>query len=143
MSILCQRLRAVVGTLVAVRDDDEKHPKEAAWAGKIISLIIGPDGFNRLVKFAVDCDFAVACNRMIRMQDKPSADVALSVTEVTECLEICHVLFKEGRAFNLEDNHTYTGHMLRSFLQPNGSVCQGGAAASSQRGAQALVGPNM
>ena len=137
MSILCSRLRAVVGTLKETHDDpDGKHPKEAAWAGKLISLIRGPDGFNKLVKFAVDCDFAVACNRMIRMQDKPSADIALGVTEVTECLEICYVLFEEGRAFDLEDSHTYTGHLLRSFLQPEDS-------ASSQvgvaRGAHALA----
>ena len=134
MAIFCSRLRAVVGTLKDTLDDaDGKHPKEAAWAEKLIGLIRGPDGFNKLVKFAVDCDFAVACNRMIRMQDKPSADIALSVTEVTECLEMCYVLFEEGRAFELQGNHTYTGHLLRSFLLPN--------AASSQcrRGARVLA----
>ena len=136
MSILCQRFRAVVGTLVALRDDDERHPKEAAWASKLIDLISGPDGFNRLAKFAVDCDFAVACNRMIRMQDKSSADIALSVTEVTECLEICYVLFDEGRAFDLEDNHTYTGHLLRSFLRPTDVTAS--SQASNQRGTKAL-----
>ena len=140
MSICCSRLRAVVGTLKETLDDtDGKHPKEAAWADKLIALIRGPDGFNKLVKFGVDCDFAVTCNRMIRMQDKPSADIALAVTEVTECLEICYVLFEEGRAFDLEDNHTYTGHLLRSFLLPNNSASsQGGVTASSQRGAKAL-----
>ena len=84
----------------------ERHPKEAACASKLLGLISGPYGFNRSVKFAVECDFAVACNRMIRMQDKPSADIALNVTEVTECLEICYVLFDEGHAFDFEDNHT-------------------------------------
>ena len=62
-------------------------------------------------------------------------------------MEICYVLFEEERAFNLEDNHSYTGHLLRSFLLPNDAASsQGGdsassrcgASASSQRGAKAL-----
>ena len=130
----------MVGTLKETMDDpDARHAKEAAWAEKLVALVRGREGFSKLVKFGVDCDFAVTCNRMIRMQDKPSADVALSVAEVTECLEICYVLFEEERAFDLVDNHTYTGHLLRSFLLPNSASSQaGGSAASSQRGAKAL-----
>ena len=135
MSILYMRLRAVVGTLVEVRAV-AKHPKDAAWATSLIRLISGADGFNKLVKFAVDCDFAVAAGLLIRLQDKPSADIAVSVTEVTECLEICHVLCEEGHALDLDDNSTYTGHLLRSFLRPAG-VAAASAAAPSQRGAAA------
>ena len=132
MSIFCYRFRAVASVLVDLRNNHERHPQDAVWAEKIIRLFHGPDGFNKLVKFAVDCDFAVAGNRMIRMQDKTSADVALSVVEVTECLEICCVLFEEGRAFDFANNHTYTGHLLRGLLVPPD-------AASSQRGTKALM----
>ena len=105
MGILLSRFRAVVGTLVELRDD-EGHPSDAAWASILIQKLQGRVGFDKLVKFGVDCDFAVAVNRMIRMQDRPSADIALSVAEVTECLEICYVLFEEGHAFDLEENHS-------------------------------------
>ena len=116
MSILCMRFRAMKSTLKQLRED-HSHPKDAAWAAAVDALMDGPSGFQRVVKFGVDCDFAVAAALLIRLQDKPSADISLSVTEVTECLEICHVLFEEGRVFDLEDNHTYTGHLLRSFLK--------------------------
>ena len=115
MSILCMKLRAVVGVLVELQTDHKNHPADAAWAKGLLRLISGTDGFNKLVKFGVDCDFAVAAGLLIRLQDKSSADISLSVSEVTECLEICQVLFQEGRVFDLQGNHTYTGLLLRVF----------------------------
>ena len=133
MSILCMKFRAVVGVLVELQADHKDHPADAAWAKGLLRLISGADGFNKLLKFGVDCDFAVAAGLLIRLQDKPSADISLSVSEVTECLEICHVLFREGRAFDLQDNHTYTGHLLRGFLRDS-SAASSQSAASNQGG---------
>ena len=105
MSILCMKFRAVVGVLVELHTDKD-HPQDAAWAKGLLRLISGTDGFNKLMKFGVDCDFAVAAGLLIRLQDKSSADISLSVSEVTDCLEICHVLFQKGHVFDLQDNHT-------------------------------------
>ena len=133
MSILCMKLRAVVGVLVELQTDHKNHPADAAWAKGLLRLISGTDGFNKLVKFGVDCDFAVAAGLLIRLQDKSSADISLSVSEVTECLEICQVLFQEGRVFDSQGNHTYTGHLLRGFLT-HGSATSSQSAASGQGG---------
>ena len=89
----------------------------------------GKDGFDRLLKFGVDCDFAVTWALLIRVQDNKSADISLSVIEAVHCVEICHVLFWEGHVFDLDDNHTYTGRFLQSFLKL-------GIAASSNGDAQ-------
>jgi hypothetical protein len=58
----------------------------------------------------------VAAGLLIRLQDKSSADISLSVSEVMVCLEICQVLFNEGRVFDFNNNHTYTGLLLKGFL---------------------------
>ena len=133
MSILCMKFHAVVGTLVELRSD-VKHPDDATWATKLITLISGKDGFDRLVKFGIECDFAVATGLHLRLQDAASADISLSVVQVVECLEICEALFQEGRVFDLQDNHTYTGQLLRGFLRPVGSQQPGRLAAFSHAG---------
>ena len=116
MSILCMKFRAVVGVLLKLKADHKAHPADAAWAKGLLHLFSGTDGFNKLLKFGVDCDFAVAAGLLIRLQDKSSADISLSVSEVTGCLEICQVLFNEGRVFDFNNNHTYTGLLLKGFL---------------------------
>ena len=133
MSILCMKFRAVVGVLVKLKADYKVHPADAAWAKGLLHLFSGTDGFNKLLKFGVDCDFAVAAGLLIRLQDKSSADISLSVSEVTACLEICQVLFDEGRVFDLHNNHTYTGLLLKGFLT-DADPASSRSAASSQRG---------
>ena len=67
-------------TFAGASDGASDGAEELRCASKLLGLISGPYGFNRSVKFAVECDFVVACSRMIRMQGKPCADIALSGT---------------------------------------------------------------
>ena len=73
MSILCMKFRAVVGVLVELQGDHKDHPADAAWAKGLLRLISGADGFNKLLKFGVDCAFAMAAGLLIRLQDKSSS----------------------------------------------------------------------
>ena len=81
MSILCMKFRAAVGVLVELQQaDDKNRPADVAWAKGLLRFISGADGFNKLVKFRVDCDFAVAAGLLIRLQGRSSADISLSVS---------------------------------------------------------------
>jgi hypothetical protein len=62
MSILCMKFRAVVGVLLKLKADHKAHPADAAWAKGLLHLFSGTDGFNKLLKFGVDCDqWLLAC----------------------------------------------------------------------------------
>ena len=115
MSILCSRLGAVLEVLLEMRDD-RLHREDGLWARAVLEDLKGRDGLRKLTTFAMDCDFAVTTTMLVRVQDGSQPDVALTFSEVSECVEVCEALFFEGRCLSLDaSNASYTGILLRSL----------------------------
>jgi len=113
LQVLVLKLPAVLETLVAV-SLDRKHKTEAAWAEGIISKVTGSEGFNRLVIFALDCDFGTAAYHITALWDKGSADISLSAAEGAQFLETTQALFQELGVFE-ENKATYTSRLLEGL----------------------------
>jgi hypothetical protein len=58
------------------------HRQDQAWATGVLDLMSGPEGFKTLMIFGVDCDFAVATQHVVRVQDGISPDVVLTTKQV-------------------------------------------------------------
>ena len=115
MSILCSRFGAVVEVLVEM-SEDKLHREDRAWAIAVLAILRGQAGFRRLIIFAMDSEFAVVTTLLVRLQDASQADVALTLPQMTETLEICEALFLEGRCLRLDrTNATYSSILLRSL----------------------------
>ena len=100
-------------------DTAQSHSKDSKYAIAFLSKWCSARGFTRLVKFAVDCDYAVATYLFMALpSDKSSRDPAVSAGEVMQCLDIVDAMLLEGRAFILsEDNHSFTAEMLRNLSE--------------------------
>ena len=104
---------SIMQVLVLVSNDtDPAHTQEVKWAKVIIKLTTGQDGFVRMTKFCVECDFFVCCNCMIMLQQGAHSDVAIGQGQIIDCLEQCEAMFQECFIFSVERNHSYTWEWL-------------------------------
>ena len=116
MSIMCSRFGVIVEVLLEIADDAApSHRDDRAWALGVLNLISGAEGFKKLLIFGVDCDFAVATQILVRVQDGISPDVALSAGQVRETAEVVEALFREGQVFLPEAEGMYTSQLLRGL----------------------------
>ena len=116
MSILMTKITACLEVMLEMaRDIRPEHRDDRTWAQHVLTLVKGQEGFERLVIFAVDTDFATVTHILVRVQDSISPDVSLSVAQVLDCLETCKALFKQGRIFEAAPNGTYTNELLRNL----------------------------
>ncbi len=116
MSILCGKMGSVIRVLVTLAADPApSHKDDRIFARDLLKKLQGREGFERLVVFGLDADFAVATCALTRLQDTSSADVALSASQVVYCLEVCEALFRDGGALQLKPNGTYTSSLLHSI----------------------------
>jgi hypothetical protein len=116
MSIMCSRFGVIIEVLLEMADDKApSHRDDKAWALEVLNLISGAEGLQKLLIFGVDCDFAVATQVLVRVQDGISPDVALSAAQVAETLEVVAALFKEGQVFLPEAEGMYTSQLLRAL----------------------------
>lgn len=97
------------------QDPRKQHRQDAFWARDLLEFLGGRQGFLRMVLFAIDTDFAVATHKLVRVQDRSDADIALAADEVQACVDTCRVLFEDGRIFDKAPNGTYTNHLLHGF----------------------------
>ena len=83
MTTMCSRFGRLVEVLSEMAQDKAaSHRDDAAWAKKVLAAVSGAEGFEHLVIFGLDCDFAVATQRLVRVQDGISADVSLTCLQV-------------------------------------------------------------
>ena len=102
--------------LLEIADDTTpSHRADRAWALEVLNLISGAEGWKRLLIFGMDCDFAVATQILVRVQDGISPDVALTCAQVAETLEVVEALFREGQVFLPEAEGMYTSQSLRGL----------------------------
>jgi hypothetical protein len=126
MSTFCERLGPALQVLSEMsRDLLRAHARDAKWARELLESLSGPAGFLKMVMFAIDTDFAVATHKLVRVQDKSDSDVSLAAREVQECLDVCRVLFSEGRIFDRAPNGTYTNRLLTGFAGVSQQVLLG------------------
>ena len=118
MSITRSRFGVIVEVLLEIADDEApSHRADRAWALEVLNLISGAEGWKRLLVFGMDCDFAVATQILVRVQDGISPDVALTAAQVGETLEVVEALFREGQVFLPEAEGMYTSQLLRGLRQ--------------------------
>ena len=118
MSIMCSRFGVIVEVLLEIADDEApSHRADRAWALELLNLISGVEGWKRLLIFGMDCDFAVATQILVRVQDGISPDVALTAAQVAETLEVVEALFREGQVLLPEAEGMYTSQLLRGLRQ--------------------------
>jgi len=110
------RFGVVLEVLLEVADDRLPcHREEKAWAAEVLKIISGPTGFSKLIMFGIYCDFAMATQRLIRVQDQISPDLSLTSLQVAEKLEVVEAVFQEGQVFLPEAEGLYTSQLLRSL----------------------------
>ena len=115
LQALLLKFHSVVEVLVAV-SLDRAHPDDAAWAEKLVSRLTGVEGFNRIVKFALDCDFGSLAYVLTAKADKRSPDVALAAADAQLFLNTSTALFHDLGAFE-KGSGTYTDKVLESLRQ--------------------------
>ena len=99
MAILCSWFGAVIEVLLEMAEDKKAaHLEDRRWA-VIVQLVSGDSGLQKLIIFGLDADFAVATQRLIRVQDGAQPDLALTTMQVGEAMEVVDALFKEGQVF--------------------------------------------
>ena len=113
MSRLIMLWPSILQVLVLVSNDTSPaHAKDVQWAKAIIKLMTGQDGFVRMTKNPGECDFFVACNLMIYLQQGENSDVAIGQGQVIDCLEQCEAMLQEGFVFSVQRNGSYTWEWL-------------------------------
>lgn len=141
MSTFLLKLGPALEVLQELSQDPRRtHRDDALWASSLLEFLSGEQGFLRMVLFAVDTDFAVATHRLVRLQDASEPDISVAAHEVQECVDICRVLFHDGRVFDKAPNGTYTNHLLQGFrgvsrqllLRTGGAVSFGWPSASEE-----------
>ena len=116
MSIMCSRFGVIIEVLLEMADDQApSHRADRAWALGVLNLISGKEGINKLLIFGIECDFAVATQILVRVQDGISPDIALTAPQVSQTLEIVAALFREGQVFLPEAAGMYTSQLLRGL----------------------------
>ncbi len=129
MTAFLMKFGSAVDVLVEMAEDRTPcHREDMKWASQVLLSFAGVSGFERLVDFAIDCDFAVATHKLVAMQDASSPDVSLAGAEVAECVETCHALFYIGRVFDEAPNATYTNTLLQSLRGVSRQVILDGRA---------------
>ena len=100
---LIDHMGAVIETLVEVANDpNPNHKEDAAWAKKLVRVASGVEGFEKLLRFAVDTDFVVHVGILIRVADKTNKDSTVTYTQCQECLSSSEALFKDLGVFRAE-----------------------------------------
>ena len=93
MSIMCSRFGVIIGVLLEMADDQApSHRADRAWALGVLNLISDKEGIKKLLIFGIECDFAVATQILVRVQDGISPDIALTAPQVSQTLEIVAAL---------------------------------------------------
>ena len=70
MMTFCLKLGAIVKVLLILANDRlEAHRKDQVWACTVLGLLQGQDGFDRLLYFTIDADYAFATTMLTRLQD--------------------------------------------------------------------------
>ena len=113
MAILCSRFGAVIEVLLEMAADKQAaHLNDRRWAETLLQLVSGDSGLQKLIIFGLDADFAVATQRLIRVQDGSQPDLALTTAQVAEAVEVVDALFKQGQVFLPEAEDLYTSQLL-------------------------------
>ena len=127
MSTFLMKLGPAIEVLQEMALDKRKeHSADRQWAVSLLKHLTGPKGFVDLVLFALDADFAVATHKLVRVQDKTQADIALTQSEVQSTLDTCKALFDDGHVFNEAPNGTYTNALLQGLKGVQRIVLLGG-----------------
>ena len=67
---LIDHMGAAIETLVEVANDPKpNHKEDAAWAKKLVRVVSGVEGFEKMLRFAVGTDFVVHVGILIRVAD--------------------------------------------------------------------------
>lgn len=116
MMTFCLKLGAIVKVfLILANDMLEAHRKDQVWACKVLGMLQGQDGFDRLLYFTIDADYAFATTLLTRLQDESEADVSLSEEQCKMCLDACEVFSFHGHVFSSVPNGTFTSSILHGL----------------------------
>ena len=83
-------------------DENPNHKEDADFFRRLLRVISGRVGFQKLAKFGVDTDFVVHITVKLRLQDRDDADATLSMGESRRCLDTAEALFKDLGVFHSE-----------------------------------------
>ena len=115
---ICMKIVRVFKFCKILADDfSDAHKPDHLWAVKFLSKWTSVRGFKRLLKFAIDSDYAVATYVFLSLpNDKCSRSPGMTAGDVLRTLDVVDAMFMDGRAFVLSpDNHTFTCEMIKSL----------------------------
>ena len=99
------------------------------WAGELLELFSGDEGYNRVVSAALVGDIMITAWPMLRVCDADHSDFALHGCEAADCLEKLRHLLLDGAIWLPDASGTLTHSVLLSIRERLVMVGRGTAGA--------------